>query len=248
MNQVWDQDGKRRVVTILKIEPGIVVQVKTTDKDGYNSIVVGFGSQKESRLNQPQIKYYKKQGIKNFPKMTREIKVDNPENYKIGDTLSADQIFSIGDIVNAQGTTKGRGFAGVIKRWGFGGGPRTHGQSDRERAPGSIGQGTDPGRVHKGKKMPGHYGNQTKTISSLIIANITENEIWVTGPVPGSINSTIVLTKTGEKKFPGLAGLEEDKKEAVTEEKIEAKDVKEEKGVETPEEKVNTESVEGEEK
>jgi large subunit ribosomal protein L3 len=213
MNQVWDKNGKRIVVTILKVGPGVVVQIKTDSKEGYNALVVGFGSQKESRIKSPQLKYYQKNNFKSFPSFTREIKVSNPQDYKIGDIISADQIFSIGDIVNAQGTTKGRGFTGVIKRWGFHGGPRTHGQSDRERAPGSIGQGTDPGRVHRGKKMPGHYGDEVKTIKNLVIANITKDEIWVTGPVPGSINSTIMLTKTKEKKFIGLLNLDEELEE-----------------------------------
>jgi len=209
MNQVWDKNGKRIVVTTLKIGPGVIVQIKTKDKEGYNALVVGFGSKSKSRIKGPQLKYYQKNNFKSFPSFTREIKVENTAEYKIGDTITADQIFSIGDRVNAQGTTKGRGFTGVIKRWGFHGGPRTHGQSDRERAPGSIGQGTDPGRVHRGKKMPGHYGNEIKTIKNLVVANITKDEIWVTGPVPGSINSTIMLTKTGVKKFVGLLNLNE---------------------------------------
>lgn len=212
MNQVWDKNGKRIVVTILKIGPGVIVQIKTKDKEGYDALVVGFGSKSKSRIKGPQLKYYQKNNFKSFPNFTREIKVENTAKYKIGDTITADQIFSIGDVINAQGTTKGRGFTGVIKRWGFHGGPRTHGQSDRERAPGSIGQGTDPGRVHRGKKMPGHYGNEIKTIKNLIVANITKDEIWVTGPVPGSINSTIMLTKTGVKKFVGLLNLDEDTK------------------------------------
>lgn len=213
MNQVWDKGGIRKAITILKTEPGTIVQVKTVESDGYNALVVGFGSQKESRLKQPQIKYYKKNKIESFPKVTREVKVENPNEYKIGDTLTADQIFSIGDVVNAQGITKGKGFTGVIKRWGFHGGPRTHGQSDRERAPGSIGQGTDPGRVHRGKKMPGHHGNQTRTIKNLTIFNITKDEIWVSGPVPGSIHSLIMLTKVGTKDFAGLMGIQTETKE-----------------------------------
>ena len=186
------------------------MQIKTEEKEGYNALVVGFGSKSKSRIKGPQLKYYQKNNFKSFPSFTREIKVENTAEYKIGDTITADQIFSIGDRINAQGTTKGRGFTGVIKRWGFHGGPRTHGQSDRERAPGSIGQGTDPGRVHRGKKMPGHYGDEVRTIKNLVVANITKDEIWVTGPVPGSINSTIMLTKTGDKKFVGLLNLDED--------------------------------------
>ena len=128
--------------------------------------------------------------------------VEVDENFKRGQTIKIDQVLEVGDVVAVQGVSKGRGFAGVVKRYGFHGGPRTHGQSDRQRAPGSIGSGTDPGRVWKGKKMSGHYGFETKTVSGLVVVNIDldNREIWVSGPVPGHKNSIVRIKKTGVKK------------------------------------------------
>ena len=127
----------------------------------------------------------------------KEIRLEKLEEYKVGDIIKIEDIIKPGDIVNVSGISKGRGFAGVMKRWGFHGGPRTHGQSDRERAPGSIGQGTDPGRVHKGKKMPGRYGNQKFTIRNLTILYMDANkqEITLSGPIPGSKNTLITINK-----------------------------------------------------
>jgi 50S ribosomal protein uL3 len=112
-----------------------------------------------------------------------------------------------GTILKIQGTTKGKGFAGVVKRWGFGGGFKTHGQSDRWRAPGSIGQGTTPGRVHKGKKMPGRMGGTTHTVKNSLVVAVKDHFIWVTGPVPGNTGSSLTLTQTGQKDAPTLSFL-----------------------------------------
>ncbi|MFC1653630.1 50S ribosomal protein L3 [Patescibacteria group bacterium] len=240
MTQAWNEDGKRIAVSVLKADPVVVTQVKTKEKDSYQAVKVGLGTQKESRINKPQLDYYKKKNLKNFPKWTRELKTESSNEHKIGDTVSADQVLKEGDVVNAQGITKGRGFTGGMKRWGFHGGPRTHGQSDRARAIGSIGQGTDPGRVHKGKKMPGHYGNATKTVTNLVVVKVDleNNEIWVSGPVPGHINAKVMLTKVGEKKkFVALKGIKEESKEEEkpieVKEKVEVKK-SEEKTQETP--------------
>lgn len=205
MKQAWDKAGKRLAITVVKAEPVVVVQVKSQEKDGYQAVKVGIGTQKSTRLAKSQVAYYEKLKLKSMPRSTKELKPAADAAFEVGSTIK--HSFMVGDIVNAQGITKGRGFAGAIKRWGFHGGPKTHGQSDRHRAVGSIGQGTDPGRVHRGKKMPGHYGVFTKTVKNLLVVHVDEqsHEIWLSGPVPGSINGQVILTKTGHKDaFTGL--------------------------------------------
>ena len=176
--QIFDDKGKRLVVTKITTQPMEVIRIKNPTKDGYGAVIVN---------------------IKNsFKKKTlREIKITNIEEFKIGDKLTIDQVFKEGDKVMVSGITKGKGFAGVIKRWGFSGGPRTHGQSDRLRAPGSIGQGTDPGRVWKGKKMGGRMGGKGKTIKGLKIFKINkeESQLWVTGLVPGAKKGLLKISK-----------------------------------------------------
>jgi large subunit ribosomal protein L3 len=169
----------RRGVTKIALLPMTVSQIKFIDKDGYSAAQVGFGSPK---------KHTRRKVEKN-----REIAL--AEGMEVGAVISPKDVVSVGSVCNIQGTSKGKGFAGVVKRWNFAGGPRTHGQSDRLRAPGSIGQGTTPGRVHKGKKMPGRMGSDTVTMkNSLVVAVNDDNTIWVTGPVPGARHSLVKLT------------------------------------------------------
>ncbi len=152
--QTFDDKGNRVVLTNIKAQPLTVTQLKNLDKDGYWAIKVAINAKKGAKSKQA-------------PLYLREIRLNEKPSFKTGDKITLDQIFKTGDQVKVTGLSKGRGFAGVIKRWGFHGGPRTHGQSDRERAPGSIGQRTDPGRVWKGNKMPGHFVYETKTTSGL---------------------------------------------------------------------------------
>jgi large subunit ribosomal protein L3 len=175
----------RRGVTKIALSPMTISQLKTVEKDGYAAIQVGFGKPK---------KHTKRTVNKN-----REITFE--EGMEKGSVINPKDVVSVGSICNIQGTSKGKGFAGVVKRWNFAGGPRTHGQSDRLRAPGSIGQGTTPGRVHKGKKMPGRMGSDTVTVKKSIIVSFNEadNTIWVTGPVPGSRHSLVRLTVMDQK-------------------------------------------------
>jgi large subunit ribosomal protein L3 len=175
----------RRGVTKIALYPMTVSQVKSADKDGYAAIQVGFGAPK---------KHTKRKVNKN-----REIAY--AEGLEVGSVINPKDVVSIGSVCDIQGTSKGKGFAGVVKRWNFAGGPRTHGQSDRLRAPGSIGQGTTPGRVHKGKKMPGRMGSDTVTTKkSMVVAfDETSNIIWVTGPVPGARHSLVRLSVTDNK-------------------------------------------------
>ncbi len=207
MTQTWDKNGKRLAVTVLEAAPLTVTQLKTDQKDSYNSVQVGFGQKSLKQVSNALKKHLKvNSSDKHTFRYLREIRLSDPSDLKPADTIQPTDVLQVGDIVNATAITKGRGFSGAMKRWGFGGGPRTHGQSDRARAVGSIGQGTDPGRVHKGKKMPGHYGNTTKTIKNLQIVNIDSdrNQIWLSGPVPGSRGTVVKLTKIRNSQFVGL--------------------------------------------
>src|SRR3990172_4449029 len=138
MKQAWDESGIRRAITVIAAPAMLVTQVKSAAKDGYDAIQVGVGTKPAKRVAKPQSAIYTAAKLAHMPRFTREL--DNAgEEYIVGSAIS--QPFVVGDIVNVSGTTKGKGFAGVVKRWGFSGGPKTHGQSDRLRAPGSIGQG-----------------------------------------------------------------------------------------------------------
>lgn len=195
MTQTWDESSKRRPVTRLSTPPLIVTQIKTVKTDGYAAVQVGSLTGKKRTPNNPLKGQLAKLKNPQTLGLIREIKVSNPEEFTLGQEISVSSVLKVGATVAVQGTSKGKGFAGVVKRWNFRGGPKTHGQSDRHRAPGSIGQGTDPGRVHKGKKMAGRMGNETKTVPNLTVLKIDEDmkEIWVSGPIPGSIGSPIVI-------------------------------------------------------
>lgn len=197
MHQVWDEAAKRTPVTVVKLEPMIVTQVKTADTDGYSSLQVGFG-QKPGRLaTKPELNHLKKTSKDEIVRYLREIRLTADSDLKVGEVINPETIIAIGDQVAVTGTSKGRGFGGVVKRHGFKGGPRTHGQSDRERAPGSIGQGTSPGRIHKGKRMAGHYGVTQFTLKNLSVIKIDpeSKELWLSGPIPGSRGSVITIQK-----------------------------------------------------
>lgn len=183
LTQTWSAAGRRLPVTIVKVTPLTVKQLKTSDSDGYTAVSVEFGL--------PKTKFHRR---------TKEIRlVQIPENLKVGTVIAPDTILHPGDICQVAGITKGRGFAGVVKRHGFKGGPKTHGQSDRLRAPGSIGQGTDPGRVHKGKKMAGHYGSTRQSVKNIAVLKLDpgSGELWLKGPIPGAYGSLITLRVTG---------------------------------------------------
>lgn len=194
MTRYFLEEGKSFPVTILKAGPCVVVQKKTKEHDGYEAIQVGFEPQKEQRVNKPMHGHYKVAGERFF-KNLREIKVENADEYELGQELKAD-IFSIGDLVHVTGRSKGRGFSGVIKRWGFSGGKDTHGCRSH-RVPGSIGMSATPGRVYKGRKLPGHMGNRRVTIKNLKILDVRPETdiIALKGAVPGSRNSIIEISK-----------------------------------------------------
>ncbi|TET67673.1 MAG: 50S ribosomal protein L3 [Dehalococcoidia bacterium] len=193
MSQVFGDDGKVAAVTAIEAGPCTVIQVKTVDKDGYNAIQLGFGVTK--RLKSPQRGHLKEAG--QF-KYLREFTLDNTKEVEVGQKIDV-SLFKAGDLVDITGVSKGKGFAGVVKRYHFAGGPKTHGQSDRHRAPGSIGAGTSPGRVLKGLHMAGHMGNRRVTARNLEVfeADPARNLLLVKGAVPGGRNGLLLIKKSG---------------------------------------------------
>ena len=227
-SQGFLQDGTRVPLSSVFVLDNTISQVKTADKDGYNSIQIGFDIKKKP--NKALEGHGKKAGLEKTPRFLKEIRVDDSAGFELGAKIDTNEIFKPGDIVDVTGVSKGKGFAGGVKRWGFHGGPRTHGQSDRERAPGSIGQTTTPGRVYKGKKMAGKMGNTTATVKNLEIVEITaDGVILIKGLIPGPLDSLVMVKKTGEnKKFVPLYKEEkEEPKEEVAQETVseEAQDV-----------------------
>lgn len=195
MTQVFTKEGEARGVTVVEAGPCVVVQVKTEEKDGYNAIQVGFGARK--RMNEPMKGHVKRLGQFRW---LREFRVEDPKDYELGQKLGA-ELFEAGDLIDVAGTSKGRGFAGGVKRHHFHGGPKTHGQSDRHRAPGSIGSGTTPGRVRKGLRMAGHMGDERVTVKNLRIfeSDPARGVVLIEGAVPGAVNGLVQLKKTGKK-------------------------------------------------
>jgi len=191
------EDGTRVPLSVISVGGNVVSQIKTADHEGYNAIQVGFEINK--RPDKPTAGHIKKAGIEKTPRFFREIRADDAADVTTGTQIMASEVFEPGDIVDVSGTSKGKGFAGVVKRYRFHGGPRTHGQSDRERARGSSGSGTTPGRVYKGKKMAGRMGNERSTVKNLEILDIKEDTILVKGLIPGSKGSIVMIEKVGKK-------------------------------------------------
>ena len=191
MTQLFDDAGRAVPVTVIKAGPCYVTQVRTVDQDGYCAVQLGFEETKTQRLSGGELGHLKKNELPPL-RILREFRTD--EELEEGQTLTVD-VFEEGERVDIVGKSKGRGFAGVVKRYGFSGGPKTHGQSDRHRAPGSIGAGSTPGRVFKGKKMPGRMGNDTVTSQNLLISRIDpeNNIIAVRGSVPGPKNGLVII-------------------------------------------------------
>lgn len=214
MTQAWTKEGRRLPITRVKIEPNQIVNaqkvaVKSVNEAGHPAkaecqiFEIGYGAKKAKQMTKPLRGKLVQAGFENGVKQIRGVReYDLESTIKVGDVLNITDIFSVGDVVEVQGTSKGKGFQGVMKRWNFHGGPKTHGQSDRARAPGSIGQRTQPGRVHKGHHMAGQMGDETVTVSGLTIVYIDQmtNEVWLSGPIPGANRGIVRLNKTAEHK------------------------------------------------
>lgn len=207
--QVFVEGGKVVPVTAIEAGPCVVTQIKSSEKEGYNAVQIGFGETK--RLNKPEKGHLEKVGAY---KHLREFRMSELAGVEIGQKVTV-EMFQAGEKVDVVGTSKGRGFAGGVKRHGFQGGPKTHGQKDRHRAPGSIGGGTSPGKVWKGLRMAGHMGDERVTVRNLKVVqtNPDRNLILVEGAVPGARNGLVMIRKTkgGAPKAP-VAKKEEAKK------------------------------------
>jgi large subunit ribosomal protein L3 len=192
MTQIFDEEGIAFPVTLIEAGPCYVTQVKTEAHDGYSSVQIGFDEVKPKRLTRGQLGHLKRNDLPPL-KVLREFRMKSPEVSE-GDTLNVD-LFERGEHVDIVGISKGRGFAGVVKRYGFAGGPKTHGQSDRHRAPGSLGSGTTPGRVFKGKRGPGRMGNERVTSSNVLVVLVDpeRNLMAVDGSVPGPKGGIVVI-------------------------------------------------------
>ena len=200
MTQIFDDAGNVIPVTVIQAGPCVVVDIKTVERDGYNAIKLAYKEVEKTKLNRPKLGLFSKNNLKPH-KYLREFKIDNPDDFKIGDILSVEQ-FGPNDFVDVTGITKGKGFQGVVKRWNFKGGPKTRGQSNKWRAPGSIGGATFPARVWKGKKMPGRMGYKRKTVQNLKVVSVEKekNIILIKGSIPGHNKSIVVIKKAVKKK------------------------------------------------
>jgi len=191
MTQIF-KDNKAIPVTVIKAGPCVVVQKKTVETDGYNALQLGFEGISEKKVNKPLLGHFKKFGVKPF-RILKEFRVENVDEFEIGQEINV-SMFKEGDVVDVTGWSKGRGFAGAMKRWGFRGGPKSHG-SKFHRQLGSVGQHTEPAKIWKGKKMPGRYGNERVTIRNLEVVEVdTENNLLVVrGGVPGARGGLLLI-------------------------------------------------------
>ena len=194
MTGVFTSEGRYVPATVIEAGPCVVTQIKSKDTDGHDALQLGFGGKRTSRVNKPLQGHFKKSGDQCF-QFLKEFSVDNPAEFNIGQELTL-EMFKVGERVDIVGTTKGRGFSGVIKRHGFHRGPMTHG-SRNVRRPGSVGCSAWPARIIKGKKMPGQYGNDRRTIRNLEIVDIRfdDNLILVKGAVPGAESGLVSVNK-----------------------------------------------------
>jgi len=196
MTRVYSEAGTATAVTVVEAGPCVVLQKKTVETDGYNAVQVGMSAKKETRLSKPESGHAKKAGQGGFYHI-KEFRTDRVDEYEVGQQINVADLFKSGDLVDVSGKSKGRGFQGVVKRYGFSGGRMTHG-SMFHRAPGSIGCSAWPSRVIKGKKLPGHMGNAVKTKKNVIVVDVRpeDNVLLLRGSVPGGKNGLLrIFTK-----------------------------------------------------
>lgn len=195
MTQIFTDAGAAVPVTVIEAGPCPVTQIRSADTDGYSALQLGWGAQREGRATRAELGHAARAGVDYAPRTLREFRVESVEGYEVGQELKVDQ-FQDGDRIKVTGTTKGRGFQGVVKRHGFRGRPASHGHP-KKRNPGTIGPGTNPSRVIKGKKMPGQMGSTQQTVRNLRVERVDaeRNLLYVRGAVPGSRNSLVVIRK-----------------------------------------------------
>lgn len=199
MTRIFDENGNHVPVTVIKLVPNKVSQIKTLDKDGYNAYQIAYQEKREINVNKPKLGQLKKANIKEALNRFAEVKVEEVNNDDLGKPVSVDN-FEPNTYIDVTGTSKGKGFQGVVKKFGFAGGPATHG-SHFHRRPGSIGNRATPGRVFKGKKMPGHLGDKTQTVQNIKIqeVNLEKGYMLLKGSVPGAKNSFVKISKAVKK-------------------------------------------------
>ncbi len=199
MTQIFAEDGTAVPVTLLQAGPCTITQIKTPERDGYSALQLAFGQRKPKHVNKPLKGHLDKVG-KGYFQVLQEVRMEGASDHQTGEEISAD-IFEIGEQIDVIGTSKGKGFAGTIKRWGFQRGPAGHG-SKNIREPGSTGNATYPGRVIRGKRMPGQKGNKRATVMNLKIVDVRpeDNLLIVKGAIPGATNGIVFIRKTNRGK------------------------------------------------
>lgn len=195
MIRLYTPDGRMHACSVIELGPNHVTHVRTLDRDGYEAVQLGFSGARK-RVNRPERGHLRRAGVDAVLTKLQEFQVDDVSGYTLGQAIKATE-FTPGEYVNVTGTSKGRGFAGGVKRWHFRGGPKTHGQSDRHRAPGSVGAGTTPGRTWRGQKMGGHMGGEQRTVLNLLVVAVDEarNLVFVEGSVPGATDGSVTITR-----------------------------------------------------
>jgi len=198
MTRIFDERGRNIPVTVVEAGPCYVTQIKTDETDGYTAVQIGFEEVREKVVTKPELGHLKAAGkvLRNL----KEFRVEAVDGLKVGDEIHVD-IFKKGDIISVTGRSKGKGFQGTVRRHNFNGGPKSHGQKDRLRAPGSIGASSSPSRVFKGMRMAGHMGDETVTVRNIEIVEIRpdKNIVLLKGSVPGSRNGIVQLVKSGDE-------------------------------------------------
>lgn len=197
MTSIFDESGQVIPCTVIEAGPCYVTQIRTKEHDGYEAVQLGFDERQERLVNKPEKGHFAKAKVKPT-RLVREFRGNGGSDYQPGQEIKVDNVFTKGDVVAVVGTSKGRGFQGVVKRHHFGGGFRTHGQSDRERAPGSIGSSSHPSRVFKGMRMAGRMGGEQVTVRNLKVVGVIpdSNLLLLKGSVPGAVNGYVEIHKT----------------------------------------------------
>ena len=195
MTRIFDEDGAVQSVTVVEAGPCPVLQIKNQETDGYSAVQLGFREQKDKRASMAEKGHAAKAGVEGAPRLVREFPMDDGAEFELGQAVTV-EVFEAGDSVKVTGTSKGKGFQGVVKRWGFAGRPGSHGHP-MSRNPGSLGPGTDPSRVIKGKKLPGRMGGRRVTLGNQKIVRVDaeRNLLFIKGGVPGSRNSYLLIQK-----------------------------------------------------